>query len=199
MSSGTIVVRADDQADRESRGRKMATSAAKKPGGRSSERETDSEAQALVQMFRVLTEEQFDFWITALNRAAAAMDVDADAFTRDDRQKTISYWYLLMFLLELYAARRDPFEVRKGETWLSEGLVSMKQLSRNFKGRYREETIRRYVFDLKGHGLIALDGRGSEANVHITAPAILALTDTIRQWVTTFREVDRRVQKMGTI
>src|SRR5262249_37321084 len=153
--------------DGESRGETMATSTAKKPGGRSSEREPDSEAQALVQMFRVLTEEQFDFWITALNRAAAAMDVDAAEFTRDDRQKTISYWYLLMFLLELYAARRAPFAVGKGETWLSEGLVSMKQLSRPFKGPYREETIRRYVFDLKAYGLIALDGRGPEANLQL--------------------------------
>jgi hypothetical protein len=178
----------------------MAASTSKKQGGRSSERtDMGGEAQALVQMFRVLTEEQFDFWITALNRAAAAMGVDADEFTRDDRQKTISYWYLLMFLLELYAARRDPFAVRRGEAWLSEGLVSMKQLSRTFKGRYRDETIRRYVFDLKGHGLIALDGRGPEANLQLTAPAILALADTIRQWITTFRDVDRRVQKMGTI
>src|SRR5262249_46127096 len=153
----------------------MATGTAKKRGGRSNERtETGSEAQALVQMFRVLTEEQFDFWITALNRAAATMNVDAEEFTRDDRQKTISYWYLLMFLLELHAARRDPFAVRKGETWLSEGLVSMKQLSRTFKDRYREETIRRYIFDLKAHGLIVLDGRGPEANVQLTAPAILA-------------------------
>ena len=52
----------------------------------------------------------------------------------------------------------------------------------------------RYIFDLKGCGLIALQGRGPEAQVQLTAPAILALTDTIRQWVTTFRDVDRRVQ-----
>jgi hypothetical protein len=157
------------------------------------------DAQALVHLFRVLTEEQFDFWITALNRATAAMRAEAEEFTRNDRQKTISYWYLLMFLLELFAAQRTPFEVRKGDTWLSEGLVSMKQLSRHFKGRYKEETIRRYIFDLKGCGLIALQGRGPEAQVQLTAPAILALTDTIRQWVTTFREVDRRVQAMAIL
>jgi hypothetical protein len=176
------------------------TRAAKRQGKQGGEpAEASSEAQQLVQMFRVLTEEQFDFWIMALNRAAAAMQVDADEFTRGDRQKTISYWYLLMYLLELYAARRDPFTVKKGETWSSEALVSMKQLSRTFKERYRDETIRRYVFDLKRYGLIALDGRGGEAGLQLTAPAILALTDTIRQWVTTFRDVDRRVQKMRTI
>jgi hypothetical protein len=166
-------------------------SAARKAGG--------GDAQVLVQMFRVLTEEQFDYWITCLNRAVAAMGGDANAFTRDDRQKTISYWYLLMFLLETYAVDRDPFALKKGQTWSSDGLVSMQQLSRSFEDRYKVETIRRYVFDLKQCGLIALTGRGPDAMVQLSAPAILALTDTIRQWVTTFRNVDRRIQEMGVM
>jgi hypothetical protein len=47
----------------------------------------------------------------------------------------------------------------------------------------------RYIFDLKSCGLIALQGRGPEAQVQLTAPAILALADTIRQRVTTSRVV----------
>jgi hypothetical protein len=155
-----------------------------------------SDEQVLVGLFRVLTEEQFDYWLDCLNGAVAAMGVDAEPFSRDDRQKTISYWYLLMFLLEVYAANRNPFAVRKGERWLSDGLVSMAALSHAFKDRYKVETIRRYVFDLKQRGLIALDGRGAEAMVRLSAPAIHALTDTIRQWVTTFRKLDRRITKM---
>lgn len=171
--------------------------ATKKQAGDGSE--TGGEAQDVVRLFRVVTEEQFDFWITALNRAAAAMHASTVKFTNDDRQRTISYWNILMHLLELYAVHRNPFDVRKGDTWSSEGLVSMKQLARNFKGRYKEETVRRYVFDLKGCGLIALEGRGPEAKVRLTAPAILALTDTIRHWITAFRDVDRRVRKMGVV
>jgi hypothetical protein len=164
----------------------------KRPAGR-------GDAQALVHLFRVLTEEQFDFWIGALNRAAAAMEADTPPFTRDDRQKTISYWYLLMFLLEAYAAGRNPFAVKKGEKWLSDGLVSMQALARDFRDRYKDETVRRYVFDLKRCRLIALDGRGGEAMLRLSAPAIRALTDTIRQWVVTFRAVDRRIKKMGAL
>jgi hypothetical protein len=155
-----------------------------------------SDEQLLVELFRVLTEEQFDYWIASLNHAVAGAGGKGDAFTRDDRQKTISYWYLLMFLLEIYAGSHNPFAVGKGETWVSDGLVSMKALSRDFKGRYKEETIRRYVFDLKQHGLIALDGRGGDAMLRLSAPAILALANTIRQWVTTFRDVDRRIGKL---
>lgn len=155
-----------------------------------------SDAELLVRLFRVLTDEQFDYWIDCLNRAVKAMGGKANTFTRDDRQKTISYWYLLMYLLESYAARHDPFRVGAG-TWVSEGLLPMSVLARDFKDRYKAETIRRYVFDLKQHGLIAIEGRGGEAVLKLSAPAILALTDTIRQWVTTFRDVDRRIRKMG--
>lgn len=159
----------------------------------------ESDAQALVHLFRVITEEQFDFWIDALNRAVAAMEADVEPFTHDDRQKTISYWYLLMSLLELYAAHADPFVVKSGERWESDGLVSMKQFARGFKGRYKDETVRRYIFDLKSCGLISLEGRGPEAKLQLTAPAIVALADTLRQWVTTFRDVDRRVQRLNIL
>jgi hypothetical protein len=53
----------------------------------------------------------------------------------------------------------------------AEGLVSMKQRSGHFKKRHKEETIRRYILDPKGCGLIALPGRGPEAQVQLTAPA----------------------------
>ena len=157
------------------------------------------DAQSLVRLWRVLTEEQFNYWITCLNRAAKAMGSDAEELTRDDRQKTISYWYLLMFLLEVYAENHNPFDVKRGDRWWSVGLASMKQLSKSIKDRYKEETIRRYLFDLKQHGLIALDGRGPEAMVQLSAPAILALADTIRQWIVAFRDVDRRVRKTGVL
>lgn len=157
-----------------------------------------SDAEMLVRLFRVLTEEQFDYWIACLNRAVRAMGGEAETFTRDDRQKTISYWYLLMYLLESYAVEHDPFTVGKG-TWVSDGLVAMDALSRDFEGRYKVETIRRYVFDLKRHGLIAIEGRGGSAMLKLSAPAILALADTIRQWVKTFRDVDRRISKMGVL
>jgi len=160
---------------------------------------TAGDARMLVRLFRVLTEEQFDFWISCLNRAATAMGSDAPKFTRDDRQKTISYWYLLMFLLEIYESDRGPFDVRRGESWLSVGLVSVRDLSRHFKDRYKEETIRRYLFDLRRYGLIALEGRGPEAMVQLSAPAVVALADTIRQWIVTFRDVDRRVRKTGLL
>lgn len=154
------------------------------------------EAHAVVRMFRVLTEEQFDYWIACLNRAIATTGGDGETFTRDDRQKTISYWYLLMFLMEIYSARENPFAVGRDATWFSQDLVSMKALADDFSDRYKEETIRRYVFDLKQAGLIALRGRGGEAAIQLAAPTVVALTDTIRQWVKTFRAVDKRISKI---
>ncbi|MGE0022787.1 MAG: hypothetical protein AB7S70_04045 [Hyphomicrobium sp.] len=155
-----------------------------------------TDEQALVRLFRVLTEKQFDFWLESLNRAVAAMGGKEGTFNRDDRQKTISYWYLLMYLLEIYAARRNPFERGNEATGFSEALISMGALTRAFKGHYKDETIRRYVFDLKQARLIAIDGRGAASMLQLSLPAVRALADTIREWVTTFRDVDQRIQKM---
>jgi hypothetical protein len=149
--------------------------------------------EQLVRMIRILTEEQFDFWIGALNAAVEAMGGRARAFTADDRQKTVSYWYVLMLLLEAYAARRNPFAVRKADRWLSDPLVTVAALGHHLGDRFKEETIRRYLFDLKQAGLITLDGRGAEATIRLAAPTILALASTIRQWVRVFRGVDRRI------
>src|SRR5262245_52643862 len=129
--------------------------ARKRTGGNA---EVGRDARIVVRLFRVVTEGQFETWLMCLNRAAAAMGSDAPEFTPDDNQKTISYWYLLMCVLEVYASTRDPFAVSKGETWWSAGLISMKELSRDMAHRYKEETVRRYLFDLKRRGLIALDG-----------------------------------------
>jgi hypothetical protein len=148
-------------------------------------------------MFRELTEDQFDFWISCLNRAVFAAGGEEDEFSRDDRQKTISYWYLLMFLLEIYAVDRNPFEIKCGDNSWTDGIVSMKRLSRDLRDRYKEETVRRYVFDLKRCGLLTLDGRGPVAMIKLFAPTIFALTETIRQWIKAFRELDRRFAEIG--
>src|SRR5262249_22980296 len=116
---------------------------------------------------------------------------------RDDRQKTISYWHILMYLLEIYANEGDPFAVKQGELWFSRSLLSMGEFSQNLKGKYKEETVRRYVFDLKSRGLIFLKGRGAPALLQLSAPAIFALASTIRHWVAAFRDVDQRIQKLS--
>jgi hypothetical protein len=156
------------------------------------------EARVLVRMFRELTEAQFDFWIDSLNRAVVAMGGAAGEFSRDDRQKTVSYWSLLMVLLELYAAQHNPFALRKAEAGHTAGLITMRALADDFRGRYKEETVRRYISDLKRCGLIAHEGRGPEAKVKLAIPAIVALVDTINHWAAAFRDLDRRYGQLGT-
>lgn len=150
-------------------------------------------ASSLVHAVRELTEDQFDYWIRCLNRAVELRGGEADAFTPDDRQMTVSYWYILMHLMELYAADRNPFDVddvEKLADGLSGNLVSMQKLSRDLRERYKAETIRRYVADLKRFRLIVLEGRGPSATLQLTAPAIRALVYTIRHWVIEFGKLN---------
>ena len=147
----------------------------------------------LVHSVRELTEDQFDYWIRCLNRAVELHGGEADEFTPDNRQMTISYWYILIYLLELYAADKNPFDVDDVDALvdgLTGNLVSMSKLSRDLRGRYKGETVRRYVADLRRFRLIVQEGRGPLATIQLTAPAIRALVYTIRHWVIEFGKLN---------
>src|SRR5262249_37390693 len=123
----------------------------KKPAGDAPARSNGGALQ-LVSDVRELTEEQFDFWLRCLNRAVELRGGKVGTFSPGDRQMTISYWYILMYLLELYAADNNPFDVDDVER-LDDGvtgeLTSMQKLTRDLKRRYKGETVRRYVADLR--------------------------------------------------
>jgi len=157
------------------------------------------DAQTLLREMRTLTENQFEFCINALKRAVAIMKGDEEVFKDDNRQKTISWWYVLMYLLEVHAAtNKSLFEKAAAQTDKSftEGLVSMKKLSRDLGHRFQEETVRRYVSDLKRCRLVAHQGRGPEALVMLSVPAIRALVDTIDQWLTAFGSLHEDLERM---
>lgn len=150
-------------------------------------------ALKLVHAVRELTEDQFDYWIRCLNRAVELRGGEADQFTPDDRQMTVSYWYILMHLLEIYAADVNPFDVDdvdKRADGTTGNLVSMHKLTRDLRDRYKAETVRRYVGDLKRYRLIVQEGRGPSATMQLTAPAIRALVYTIRHWVIEFGKLN---------
>jgi hypothetical protein len=155
------------------------------------------DARCLVRLIRDRTEAQFDHWITSLNDAAADMGETGHKFARDDRQKTISYWYVLMYLLEIYACKHNPFIVRRGEVWMSEGLVTMQQLADDLQERFKFETSRRYVSELKRYRLLTHEGRGPAARVKLSAAAIVALTSTVRQWIDAFQDLERLLAKFS--
>jgi hypothetical protein len=169
----------------------------KRPANAAPGRGSNSGALKLVHSVRELTEGQFDYWISCLNRAVELRGGDPDTFTPDDRQMTISYWYILMYLLELYAAERNPFDVddvEKLADGLTGALVSMHKLSRDLRPRYKGETVRRYIADLRGFRLIIQDGRGPSATIQLTEPAIRALVYTMRHWVVEFGKLNPLLQ-----
>ena len=159
--------------------------------------QAESGAWQLVQSVRELTEDQFDYWIKCLNRAVELRGGKARAFEPDDRQMTISYWYILMYLLGLYATGKNPFDVDDVERLaggLTDELVTMEQLSQDLKERYKPETVRRYVGDLKRFRLVVQEGRGPSSTLRLPAPAIRALVYTIRHWVVEFGKLNPLLQ-----
>jgi hypothetical protein len=62
----------------------------------------------LISAFNELTDTQFDFWLEALNEAVRNAE-GGHVFSRDDRQKTISYWYIVGALAAEVARHVDVF------------------------------------------------------------------------------------------
>lgn len=154
-------------------------------------------ASKFVHAIRELTEDQFTYWIRCLNRAVEMRGGDATTFTSDDRQMTVSYWYILMHLVELYSGSRNPFDVADLERLpdgLTENLTSMQKLTRDLRDRYKAETVRRYVSDLRRFRIIAVDGRGPSSTIRLTAPAIRALIYTMRHWVMEFGKLNPQLE-----
>ena len=102
-----------------------------------------------------------------------------------------------MYLLELYAADKNPFDVDDVEKLvdgLTRELVSVQKLSRDLRHRFKLETVRRYIGDLKRFGLIVQEGRGPLSTIRLTAPAMRALVYTIRHWVVEFGKLNPLLQ-----
>jgi hypothetical protein len=159
--------------------------------------QSNTGAWHLVHAVRELTEDQFEYWIKCLNRAVELRGGEPDTFTSDDRQMTISYWYILMYLVELYATDRNPFDVEDVDRLpdgLTGNLVTMHKLSRDLRERYKAETVRRYVGDLRRYRLIVQEGRGPSASLQLTAPAIRAAVFTTRHWVIEFGKLNAMLQ-----
>lgn len=96
-----------------------------------------------------------------------------------------------------YAANKHPFDVDDVEKLvdgLSVELVSMQKLSRDLRNRFKVETVRRYIGDLKRFGLIVQEGRGPLSTIRLTGPAIRALVYTIRHWVVEFGKLNPLLQ-----
>lgn len=152
-------------------------------------------AYELISSFNELTATQFDFWLDALNEAVRDAD-KAHVFSRDDRQKTISYWYLVGALTAEVARHVNVFAPwGLPGNWADTGL-SITALREKLGGKYELETVRRYITDLKRFRLVELTGRGKEAQIRCSRFAVEAYLKTWRRWIAAFGEFEEKVKHL---
>jgi hypothetical protein len=150
-------------------------------------------AYELISSFNELTDTQFDFWLDALNEAVRNAE-SAQVFSRDDRQKTISYWYLVGVLTAEVARHVNVFaRWSLPSNWADTGL-SITELKEKLGGKYELETVRRYITDLKRFRLVEQTGRGKEAQIQFSRFAVEAYLKTWRHWIAAFGEFEEKVK-----
>lgn len=152
-------------------------------------------AYELINSFNELTATQFDFWLDALNEAVRDAE-RAHVFSRDDRQKTISYWYLVGALTAEVARHVNVFAPWSlPGNWADTGL-SITELQEKLGGKYELETVRRYITDLKRFRLVEQTGRGKDAQIQCSRFAVEAYLKTWRHWIAAFGEFEEKVKRL---
>jgi hypothetical protein len=155
-------------------------------------------AYELISSFNELTDTQFDFWLEALNEAVRNAE-GAHVFSRDDRQKTISYWYLVGALAAEVARKVNVFAPWSlPGRWADSGL-SVTELTEKLGGKYELETVRRYITDLKRFRLVEQAGRGKEAQIQFSRLAVEAYLKTLRHWIAAFGEFEEKVKRLDAL
>jgi hypothetical protein len=154
-------------------------------------------AHRVIIGFNELTDAQFDFWLEALNGAVRAQaPPGARTFARDDREKTISYWYLIGALVAQAALAVDVLgDLEAQPEWLATGVEAGK-LADLLGGKYKPETVRRYMTDLKQLGLVRQHGRGEGAFVSVARATAEAYVRTLRHWRVRFRALEEEMRAL---
>jgi hypothetical protein len=142
---------------------------------------------------------RFAFWLRSLNRAAKKTSGRSDNFKEGDLDQTISYWYVLMYLMEVYARNEDVFSVADNDISFSKPFVSQTSALEAIQElcEFKEPTVRRYLWDLKTLNLLKVEGRGGEAMISLSKPLIFALAETMQRWTQEFRDLNERYEKLA--
>jgi hypothetical protein len=140
-------------------------------------------------------ESLFGAWREALN--AALRDLKkARRFAPEDTEKSVSYWYVLSRLIAHAArANTDVLRAADAQAWIPTGL-SLAGLYEALP-RYKSETVRRYVTDLKKFGLLQQDERGDQGELRLSGRAIGAYVETWGSWDAAISEAVATVRQLA--
>jgi hypothetical protein len=154
-----------------------------------------SESEDIRAVFREafhLAETRREVWLRHLNAAIATAGARR-VFTAQDSGLAETYWLLLTLLADQWMKTQDPFTLPDEAGAFSEALMTQSAFFAALKGRYTQKTAHKNLIELKHLGLIEQQGRGSGSTLHLHAQAMIAVRDTVLEWVEAHEALAQRL------
>jgi len=154
-----------------------------------------SESEDMRAVFRDafhLAETRREVWLRHLN-AAIAKAGGQRVFTAQDGWLAETYWLLLTLLADEWMKTQDPFALPDEASAFSEALMSQSVFFAALKDRYTQKTAHKNLIELKHLGLIEQQGRGGGSTLHLHAQAMIAVRNTVVEWIEAHEALARRL------
>jgi len=157
-----------------------------------------SESEDIRAVFREafhLAETRREVWLRHLN-AAIARAGGRRVFTAQDSGLAETYWLLFTLLADEWMKMQDPFALPDEAGAFSEALMTQSAFFAALKDRYTQKTAHKNLIELKHLGLIEQQGRGGGSTLHLHAQALVAVRNTVVEWIEAHEALARRLSKL---
>jgi len=154
-----------------------------------------SESEDIRAVFRDafdLAETRREVWLRRLN-AAIAKAGGTRVFTAQDSGLAETYWLMLTLLADEWMKTQDPFALSDETSAFSAALMTQSVFFTALKHRYTQKTAHKNLIELKHLGLIEQQGRGGGSTLHLHAQALIAVRETVLEWIDSHEDLARRL------
>jgi len=154
-----------------------------------------SEVEEIRGIFREafqLAETRREVWLRRLNQAITKAG-GARQLAAQDAGLAETYWRMLTLLADEWMKAHNPFDLSEDADAFSEGLITLNGFFEALQHRYTQKTAHKHLIELKHLGLIEQRGRGAASTLHLHGQALIAVRDTVLEWVDTHEALGRRL------
>jgi len=110
-----------------------------------------------------------------------------------ESQLANTHWTMLTGIMAAWMKSQNPLALTSDADGFSDAVMTLAALHAALSERYSPTTVRKNFIELKHLGLVEQQGRGDRATVHLHSQAIIAIRETVLEWITAHAALAERL------
>ncbi len=147
-----------------------------------------------IDAFR-LRETYSDVWLRHFNAAIQTVG-GTRVFAAHEAQLANTHWTMLTGIMIAWMETQNPLALAREGDGFSDAVMTLSALHAALSERYSPTTVRKNFIELKHLGLVEQQGRGDRATVHLHAKAIIAIRETVLEWIRAHAALAERLSNL---